>query len=171
MCPTGESDHTTPVPPACESPEKSPQLEVEAVSVPELQSGQLKDTDIVKYLKQGSRDDLDETSVAEEEDSGTDIELEVTEDPERTTSIMDSVRIQAKPPRSKSRSPMKRIKKFFKGSSSKDQDKTTKYLQGVDTSRYYQVKIGFKNIGSTCIYLTHVGWVSGRSHGTRRHAR
>lgn len=118
------------------------------MSVPELQSGcQLKDTDIVKYLKQGSRDDLadsEKSEVAEEEeeeDSGTDIELEVTEDPERKANIMDSVRIQAaKPPRSKSRSPMKRIKKFFKGSSSsKDQDKTSKYLQGVDTSRYYQV--------------------------------
>ena len=110
--------------------------------MPELESGQqLKDTDIVKYLKQGSRDDLDEKSPAEEEDSGTDVELEVTEDPESVTYIMDSVRIQAKPPRSKSRSPMKRIKKFFKGSSgsSKDQDKTAKYMQNVDTSRYYQV--------------------------------
>ena len=139
----GESEQTTPVPPASESPDKSLKLEIEAVSVPELQSGQLQDTDIVKYLKQGSLEDLGDKSVAKEadEDSGTDIELEVTEDPGKTN-IMDSVRIQAKPPRSKSRSPMKRIKKFFKGSSSsssKDQDKTNRYMQGVDTSRYYQV--------------------------------
>ena len=53
----------------------------------------------------------------------------------------------AKPPKSpkRSKSPIKRIKQFFKGSSSKvvdknaaDADKTTKYLQGVDTSRYFQ---------------------------------
>ena len=81
----------------------------------------------------------------EAEDSGTDIEIDVQED----TCNMESIKVPKPTGRSKSRSPIKKIKQFFRGSSpkgGKGQEKTAKYLKGVDTSRYYQVSHDFGRI-------------------------